>query len=160
MAPVMCSAILGGLTKTGNGTLVLTAGNSYNGETVVNGGMLSINGTNNCNFAVWDAGRVTVLGGILGGTGTVGGPVIAKNGATIAPGNSIGTLTLATNLSLESGSTNLFEVTNGAPGDLLVVQGNLAIQTEFHNCDQHLGFNVAGRHEHVDHLRGHQDRIV
>jgi len=30
------------------------------------------------------------------------GPVIAKDGATIAPGNSIGTLTFATNLSLEA----------------------------------------------------------
>ncbi len=117
---------LGGITKIGAGTLVLTASNNFNGETVVNAGVLSINGTNNCNTAVWDAGKVTVNGGTLGGVGVISGAVTVKSGGTITPGNSIGTLTLATNLTLQSGSTNLFEVAN-SPGasDLLVVQGNL-----------------------------------
>ncbi len=118
---------LGGITKTGAGTLVLTASNNFNGETVVNGGALVINGTNACNPSVWDAGRVTVNGGTLGGSGLISGPVTVNNGGTIAPGASIGTLTLATSLTLGSGSTSLFEVTNGAAGDLLVVNGNLNI---------------------------------
>ncbi|KMO33710.1 phosphatase PAP2 family protein, partial [Methylobacterium aquaticum] len=43
------------------------------------------------------AGQVTVgAGGLLGGTGTVGG-VVAQSGGTVAPGNSIGTLTVAGN---------------------------------------------------------------
>ncbi|HEV2692433.1 MAG TPA: pectinesterase family protein, partial [Verrucomicrobiae bacterium] len=130
----------GGLTKNGNGTLVLTASNSYNGETVLNSGGLTINGTNNCNFAVWDAGKVTVYGGTLSGLGVITGPVTAKVGGTISPGNgSLGTLTLATNLSLESGSTNLFAVTNGVAGDLLAVQGNLSIQP---NCT--IAINLSG----------------
>jgi autotransporter-associated beta strand protein len=118
---------LGGITKTGAGTLVLTASNNFNGETLVSGGVLAINGTNNCNPAVWDAGKITVSGGTLGGTGLIAGSVTVKNGGTITAGNSIGTLTLATNLTLESGSTSLFEMTNNAAGDLLAVQGNLTI---------------------------------
>jgi autotransporter-associated beta strand protein len=119
---------LGGITKIGAGKLILTAINNYNGETVVNNGILSINGTNNYNPAVWGAGKVTVNGGTLGGTGTINGPVTANSGGTIAPGDAIGTLTLATNLTLQSGSTSSFVVTN-SPGtsDLLVVQGNLTV---------------------------------
>lgn len=118
---------LGGLTKIGAGTLVLNASNYFNGATVVSNGVLSINGTNAYDKTTFLAGNLFVYGGVLGGSGIVPGPVFVKNGGTIAPGNSIGTLTLATNLTLESGSTNLFEVTNGAAGDLLVVQGNLTI---------------------------------
>jgi autotransporter-associated beta strand protein len=117
----------GGLTKIGNGTLILSASNYFNGELVVSNGVLAVNGTNACNKSVWDAGKVTVYGGTLGGSGLISGFVTVKNGGTISPGNSIGTLTVATNVSLESGSTSLFELTNSAAGDLLVIQGNLAI---------------------------------
>ena len=123
----------GGLTKIGSGKLVLAANNIYNGPTVVSNGVLSVNGTNSLtgtsggtNYS--GGGTFTVYGGTLGGTGTISGPVTVKNGGTISPGDSIGTLTLATNLTLESGSTNLFEEQNGSSGDLLQVQGNLVIQ--------------------------------
>jgi autotransporter-associated beta strand protein len=122
----------GGLTKIGSGTLKLIANNVYNGPTVVSNGVLSINGTNSLTGTTGGTnysggGTFTVYGGTLGGTGVISGPVTVKNGGTISPGNSIGTLTLATNLTLESGSTSLFEVTNGTSSDLLVVQGNLTI---------------------------------
>jgi autotransporter-associated beta strand protein len=117
----------GGLTKSDSGTLILTASNYFNGETLVSGGTLLVNGTNAYNNTVWDAGRVTVAA-TLGGTGLIAGPVTVKNGGVISPGASIGTLTLGSHLTLESGSTSHFEVTNAAAGDLLVVQGNLTIQ--------------------------------
>ena len=124
----------GGLTKVGSGTLVLAANNIYNGPTVVSNGVLSVNGTNSLtgtsgqtNYS--GGGIFTVYGGTLGGTGMISGPVDIKNGGTVSPGNSIGTLTLASGLTLESGSTNLFEEQNGSGGDLLQVQGNLVIQT-------------------------------
>ena len=125
-----------GLTKIGNGRLVLAANNIYNGPTVVSNGVLSVNGTNSLTgtsgLTNYSGGGVfTVYGGTLGGTGMISGPVDIKNGGTISPGNSIGTLTLGSSLTLESESTNLFEVTNGAPGDLLMVNGNLTIGT---NC--------------------------
>jgi autotransporter-associated beta strand protein len=124
----------GGLTKIGSGTLVLAANNVYNGPTVVSNGVLSVSGTNSLTGTsgltnYLGGGTFTVYGGALGGTGLISGPVDIKNGGTIAPGNGIGTLTLATNLTLETGSTNLFELTNGAAGDLVVVKGNLVIQT-------------------------------
>ena len=119
---------LGGITKTGSGTLALTASNNFNGSMVISNGTLLVNGTNNYAVTNFGAGLVTVYGGTLGGTGTIMGPVTVKNGGAISPGASLGTLTLATNLTWESGSANLFEVTN-APGasDQLVVQGNLSI---------------------------------
>jgi autotransporter-associated beta strand protein len=124
----------GGLTKVGSGTLVLAANNTYNGPTVVSNGVLSVNGTNSLtgtsgqtNYS--GGGIFTVYGGTLGGTGMISGPVDIKNGGTVSPGNSIGTLTLGSGLTLESGSTNLFEEQNSSGGDLLQVQGNLVIQT-------------------------------
>jgi autotransporter-associated beta strand protein len=122
---------LGGLTKIGSGKLVLTGSNYFNGLTVVSNGTLLVNGTNTYNTATFNAGRVAVYGGVLGGTGKIMGAVTVKNGGTISPGASIGTLTLATNLTLESGSTSLFEESNSVAGDLLQVQGNLTIQP---NC--------------------------
>lgn len=120
---------LGGLTKSGAGSLWLTASNYYNGPTVVSNGVLVINGTNNFDKSTFGVGLVAVYGGTLEGNGLIGGPVVVKNGGTLAPGTGLGTLTLATNLSTESGASSLFEVTN-APGtsDALVVQGNLTIQ--------------------------------
>ncbi len=123
----------GGLTKIGSGTLVLSANNTYNGATVVSNGVLTINGTNLLtgasgltNYA--GGGSVTVYGGTLGGAGVISGAVDIKSGGTISPGNSSGTLTLGFGLTVESGSTSLFQVTNNAAGDLLTIQGNLVIQ--------------------------------
>jgi autotransporter-associated beta strand protein len=119
---------LGGLAKIGPGTLVLTASNYYSGITVVSNGTLLVNGTNAYNTATWNAGNVAVYGGTLGGTGLVAGSVAVKSGGTLSPGASPGTFTLGTNLTLEAGSTNVFEVTNSpGAGDLLLVQGNLAV---------------------------------
>ncbi len=122
-----------GLTKIGSGTLVLANNNIYNGPTIVSNGVLWINGTNSLtgtsgltNYS--GGGSFTVYGGTLGGTGMISGPVDIKNGGTIAPGDDIGTLTLGSGLTFESGSTNLFAEQNGSAGDLLVVQGNLTIQ--------------------------------
>lgn len=120
----------GGLTLTGSGTLVLAANNVYNGPTIVSNGVLLVDGINSLtgtsagtNYS--GGGTVTAYGGELGGTGTISGAVDIKSGATIEPGNSTGTLTLGAGLTLENGSTGVFQIASGAVASSISVQGNL-----------------------------------
>ena len=104
----------GSLIKSGAGSLTLNGANTYRGATTVNGGRLNVNGSL--------ASRVTVNNsGSLGGTGRVGG-LIANAGATVAPGNSIGTLQVDGNVTFEQGSTYAVELST-AHSDRLLVSG-------------------------------------
>ena len=92
------------VVKTGAGHQVFSGTSGYTGNTTVDGGMLSVNGS------IVSSPLVTVnAGGTLGGTGTVG-EVSIKAGGTLAPGNSIGTLTVQGNLTFAAGSTYAVEV--------------------------------------------------
>ncbi|MBI3310110.1 MAG: S8 family serine peptidase, partial [Serratia liquefaciens] len=86
----------GGLTKEGIGTLVLTGDNRYAGPTLINQGLLAVNGSVTSDVTVQNAG-------VLGGSGTVGS-LTARSGGTVAPGNSIGTLNVTHDVSFEPGS--------------------------------------------------------
>lgn len=99
------------LTKTGTGLLTLSGdmtmgGTSNPGTTTVQGGTLRVDGRLVSRVMVND-------GATLGGSGTVGTTTV-QSGGILAPGSSIGTLTVAGNLSLLSGSILNFEL--GAPG--------------------------------------------
>lgn len=115
------NAIDGGLTKNGSGTLTLSGANTYTGETVVAAGVLAVNGSIN-------GGDVTVqAGAALQGTGTITttGLSIAAN-ATLAPGNSIGTLTVTGGLTIAG--TYDWEFNGGASSaDLVDVNGLLTL---------------------------------
>lgn len=116
----------GTLTKLGNGMLSLTGDSAgFTGTTSVNEGVLSV--------GVGGQGR---LGGTISvardatlqGTGTVGSTTIRAGGA-IAPGNSIGTLNVAGDLTLEAGSVYRVEADSQSNhSDRIVVSGtaNLA----------------------------------
>jgi autotransporter-associated beta strand protein len=78
----------GGLTKTGNGTLLLSGYNTA-------------------------AGTVTVNAGTLGGVGRIAAPVVINSGGMLAPGTNgtIGTLTINNTLTLNAASTNVMRIT-------------------------------------------------
>lgn len=112
----------GSVLFRGGGTVLLTGNSSgFGGTTKVGGGsasLLSVNGTL--------GGMVDVLaGGRLQGNGTIGSGRIA---GTIAPGNSIGTLTVAGNLSFLAGSVYEVEANAAGQSDKIVVNGSASIQ--------------------------------
>ncbi|KQV79280.1 autotransporter outer membrane beta-barrel domain-containing protein [Rhizobium sp. Root1220] len=106
----------GGLTVTA-GNQTLSGVNTYTGATTVSGGRLAVNGS--------ITSPVTTSGaGILGGTGTIFGDV--TNAGTIAPGNSIGTLTISGNYTGSSGTLEIESVLGDdtSSTDRLLVTGN------------------------------------
>ncbi len=92
---------VGGIIKLGTGELILSGVNSYSGGTTVAEGTLVVGSQEGSSTGT---GNVTVLDGAkLGGAGAVGGIVTARNGAIIAPGNVIGSMSMR-GLALEPGS--------------------------------------------------------
>ncbi|QCI67101.1 autotransporter domain-containing protein [Phreatobacter stygius] len=93
----------GAIRQIGGGRTILTGNSSgFGGLTTIEAGTLSVNGMLGGTLAV-------LSGGTLGGTGTVGNTVVAAGGV-LAPGNSIGTLTVAGNLAFAAGSSYRVEV--------------------------------------------------
>jgi uncharacterized protein with beta-barrel porin domain len=90
------------LNKLAGSNWTLTGNSSFTGPTNVTGGILSVNGS-------LANSTVTVnAGGTLGGNGTVGNTTI--NGGTLAPGNSIGLLTVQGNLVFTAAASYMVEV--------------------------------------------------
>jgi autotransporter-associated beta strand protein len=107
----------GTVTKQAAGKLVLTGTNTYTGATTVRGGTLIING------ALGNS-AVTATNGTLGGNGVIQGPVAIQAAGRLAPGISIGALTINNSLNL-SGVT-LMEL-NAASGTNDLVRGLTSI---------------------------------
>jgi outer membrane autotransporter protein len=108
----------GSLTKNGTGTLFLTGTDTYTGTTTVNAGALSVNGSM--------TSPVTVnASGTLMGNGTITGNV--TNSGTLAPGNSIGTLTIAGDYTHNAGATYQVEANAAGQSDKLVVTGTATL---------------------------------
>ncbi len=109
------------VTKTGTGTLTLGGLNTFTGTTTVGNGTLIVNGTNNSSPAV------VLSGATLGGSGQIGGAVTVNSGGNLAPGVAVGTLTLASDLTLNSASLNfdLANTTTSGSGvnDLILLNG-------------------------------------
>lgn len=106
------------LEKVGTGTLTITGSPTYTGATLVNGGRLAANGS------LMSSSGVTVgVDGTLGGTGTV--PSTTVSGA-LAPGNSIGTITVNGNLTFNASSAYQVELA-GAANDRTNVTGTATL---------------------------------
>jgi autotransporter-associated beta strand protein len=130
----------GGLTKTGNGNLTLSAANAYTNSTVISGGTLVLSGTasiaDSTNIDVVSGAQLDVSavspwtlvnGQTLKGSGSViGSSVIAAGGSRIAPGESgLGTLTFGGALSLNG--TTAMELNRAAsPNSDRIVAASIA----------------------------------
>src|SRR5436190_9646347 len=125
-------------TMSGNGIEVVSGNLGHSGSTTVTSGIMDIAGTLNSSTGV----LVTNTGTLAGG-GTIGVPVVisSTNSATAAhlrmgssPMNVPGTLTVNNNLTLGAGSEmdvklGTATTTGSGVNDLLVVQGNLTINS-------------------------------
>jgi len=108
------------IDKTGSSNWALTGTSTTTAFVTVNGGTLSVNGD------ISSTGGFTVnAGGTLGGTGTVSSTII-NAGGSLAPGNSIGTLTVSGNLSFAGGGNYVVEV-SPATADRTNVTGNATL---------------------------------
>ncbi len=88
----------GSLKKTGSGTLVLSGPLSYTGETLLREGTLLIQSTTGPGrVAVSPSGAVSPR---LGGNGMIGGRLEVDDNGIVAPGTSIGTLTVQSDATL------------------------------------------------------------
>ncbi|WP_177431647.1 autotransporter-associated beta strand repeat-containing protein, partial [Pseudomonas huaxiensis] len=111
----------GALIKNGNGQLLLTGTSTYTGNTSVNAGGLSVNGT----FA--SANVQIASGASLAGSGTLSGQVSLADGANLNVASATAPLTVG-GLSLASASNLNF--TLGAPNSattLVKVNGDLTL---------------------------------
>jgi len=129
---------VGGVIKTQPGTLEFTAANAYDGGTVIDAGRLL---ANNSSGSAFGSGDVTVnADGTLGGTGFIGvagdpSNVIVNAEGRIAPGASVGKLTVAGDVTWQSGSffdVELAGVTPETQFDKLVIDGAATLAGTLH----------------------------
>lgn len=106
-----------GLSVNG-GVLELTGENRLGGVTRVNGGRLLVNG-------MLDNAVTVGTGGTLSGTGTIIGNVNVAGG--VAPGASIGTLSVIGNYVQEAGSRMYVEMQPPSATDMLLVYGTVTL---------------------------------
>ncbi|MCB1130481.1 MAG: hypothetical protein KDN05_05080, partial [Verrucomicrobiae bacterium] len=93
-----------------NSVVTLSGANSYLGNTIIDGDSLVLMNGTHPNAGIWNVNNNAVLGG----NGSIDGLVMI-NGATLAPGASIGSLTIGFGLTFGDNSTYSVEIDSSAP---------------------------------------------
>lgn len=148
----------GGFTKVGTGTATFrAAANTYSGKTDISEGTLVLSAANNnianstqinvgssgvLNVAGVTGGFTLASGQSITGSGTIVGAFTVGSGATLAPGNSPGTLTFDNNLTLSAGSTSNFEINGLTTGLYDLVQGGSGSQNVTFDGTLNLNFEA------------------
>ena len=103
------------------GTLILSAANTYSGATTINSGTLIVDGS------IANSATTVNNGGTLGGTGTIGNTQV-NSGGTLAPGSGAPatSLTINGNLAFQSGALYLVQV-NSTTASLANVTGTASL---------------------------------
>ncbi len=116
------------LVKEGTGRLVMGGTLNHGGQTLVNDGTLLINGDNSgVNMAAIVVNNTATLGG-SGTIGLAGGGTVTVNAAgTLAPGNTLGTLTVEGDLDLYGTLEMEIAGTGAGQFDVLDVNGTFKI---------------------------------
>jgi autotransporter-associated beta strand protein len=132
-----------GITKSGVGTLSLSGANAYTGTTTVSAGKLLVNNPVNATDSGTGTGLLSITG-TLGGSGQIApgsaNAVTVNNNGVIAPGNSIGTLTInsanttaASVLTFAAGGKLLMELGSGLQSDSIAIASAGAGDVTFNN---------------------------
>lgn len=119
------------VAQNGTGNFNLTGTNTYSGATIVNAGILSVNGS------IVNSNTIVNSGGTLGGSGTVGDVFI--NGGTFAPGNSIGTINVSGNVDFTGGGNYDVEVDAAGNNDKIVATGSATLTNSVVNVKAAVG---------------------
>ena len=119
----------GSMVKQGSNTLTLTGTHTYSGATTVSAGVLRLEGRVDSPIAVGSDAT-------LQGNGIAGTNVVVGDGGSLAPGASVGVLTVGGNLELGANSILDYELGNpfGA-SDRLEVGGNLVLDGQLNVTD-------------------------
>ncbi len=149
------------VTKSGTGTWSLGGLNSYTGTTTITGGTLAltdilnnITGSNKIivgdtaahSSAILDVNNVSsgfdvVSGQTLAGHGTVSGTTTMDAGSILSPGNSAGTLSFDSGLTLNNTAAGSLVFDLGTLNDEVVVGGSLTLNNQDINS---FTFNTSG----------------
>ena len=114
----------GGFTYSGSGVMTFRGNNDISGPIAFNSGTIYAGTADDSSTTIF-SNNITLAGATLGGGGRLGGNV-TSSGGSLAPGNSIGTLTIDGNLELDNTTTTTIEF-DPSSADKVVVSGDITI---------------------------------